>query len=129
MTTARWAGRAMLAAVFVHGGWSTLADTGPREQAAGRLLGRARIAAPWLPADRDLVRLNAVVHVTAGLALAVGARQRQAALILGVSLIPTTAAGHPFWEPGTDRQAQLVQAVKNLGILGGLFVLAAGGRP
>jgi len=122
------AGRVLLAAVFIHGGQRTLADPAPREQAAARLLGRARAAAPWLPPDAALVKANAAVHVAAGLALATGICQRPAALVLAVSLVPVTAAGHPFWEPGDGREAHLIQAVKNAGILGGLVLLAASAR-
>lgn len=41
-------------------------------------------------------------------------------------MLPTTVAGHPFWEidDPAKRSQQRVQFLKNLGILGGLLVVA-----
>jgi putative oxidoreductase len=129
MAPVRWAARALVAGVFIHGGWATLRDPAPRAEAAGPLLARLRAAVPALPGDGTLVRANAAVHLGAGLLLASGACPRPAAGILALSLVPTTAAGHPFWEAGEDRRgAELTSFVKNAGILGALLLLAAGPR-
>jgi putative oxidoreductase len=56
---------------------------------------------------------------------------RAAATGLIASLVPTTLAGHRFWEIDDPKQKsmQLTQFLKNLGLIGGLLlVLAAGGR-
>jgi uncharacterized membrane protein YphA (DoxX/SURF4 family) len=58
---------------------------------------------------------------------------RPAALVLAGSLIPTTLAGHRFWDapdPETRRQ-QTIQFLKNVAMFGGLLLAAAdtGGRP
>jgi uncharacterized membrane protein YphA (DoxX/SURF4 family) len=47
-------------------------------------------------------------------------------MALAVSMVPTTVAGHPFWEidEPVKRSQQRVQFLKNLGILGGLLVVA-----
>jgi uncharacterized membrane protein YphA (DoxX/SURF4 family) len=38
-------------------------------------------------------------------------------------MIPTTLAGHPFWElEGAERKAQEVQFYKNLALIGGLLL-------
>lgn len=131
MTFPRRAGRALVAGVFVHGGLATLRAPAPREQAAAPLLGRLRAAVPGLPSDTALVRTNAAVHLGAGLLLAAGVRERDAAALLALSLVPTTAAGHPFWQPGDParRDTDLAGAVKNAGILGALLLLAATARP
>jgi uncharacterized membrane protein YphA (DoxX/SURF4 family) len=81
----------------------------------------------------DLVRLNAAVQLGAGLLLATGRFPRLAALALAGSLVPTTLAGHRFWEE-SDPQAktnEIHHFIKNLSILGGLLVAAVdtGGRP
>lgn len=118
----------LVALVFIHGGAATLSDPLPRAEAAAALLARVRRSAPWLPADLTLVRVNAATHVVAGALLAAGTWDRQAARILAASLIPTTIAGHPAWaaaDPGT-RADQAIQLGKNLGILGGLLLLACG---
>jgi putative oxidoreductase len=127
MAPVRRAARVLVAGVFIHGGWATLRSPEPRVQDAGPLLARFRAAMPVLPGDGTLVRSNAAVHLGAGLLLACGACPRPAAGLLALSLVPTTAAGHPFWEAGADRRgAELASFVKNAGILGALLLLAAG---
>ena len=123
------AGRAaetMLGAMFVHGGWCTLQDPEPRVRAAGPLLARLRRTAPFLPGDQVLVTVNAAVHVAAGASLATGVLRRPAAAALALSLIPTTVAGHAFWEASDPavRERELIQFGKNLAVLGGLLLAA-----
>jgi putative oxidoreductase len=52
--------------------------------------------------------------------------------VLGASLVPTTIAGHAFWdvEDERDRSAQRMQFLKNAGLFGGLLFAAldTGGR-
>jgi uncharacterized membrane protein YphA (DoxX/SURF4 family) len=125
---ARALGRALIALAFVHGGIATLKDPVPRAEAAADFLADLRRAAPWLPSDLTLVRLNAATHVAAGALLAAGAWERQAAQVLAASLVPTTIAGHPAWaaaDPATQ-EAEAIQLGKNLGILGGLLLLSFG---
>lgn len=126
MSPARKLGRAMVAGAFLHGGGATLAQPAPRTEAAAPLLAALRGVLAFLPPDRYLVRLNAGVHVAAGAALALGVRPRLAATVLALWLVPTTLAGHPFWE-ATDRkqrEMELIQCGKNLGVMGGLLLLA-----
>ena len=80
-----------------------------------------------LPTDTEsLVKIDAAVKIGAGLALALNKFPRLAALLLAGSLIPTTAAGHRFWEyeDPQERAAQRFHFVKNLGLLGGLMITA-----
>jgi uncharacterized membrane protein YphA (DoxX/SURF4 family) len=118
----------LIAWVFLHGGAATLSSPEPRARAAQPFLGRLRAAVPFLPADPTLVRVNAATQVTAGVMLATGTCERQAAWVLAGSLVPTTIAGHPFWS-ATDpasRAAEGIQFGKNMGILGALLLLAHG---
>jgi uncharacterized membrane protein YphA (DoxX/SURF4 family) len=87
-----------------------------------------------LPGDTATwVRINGIVQVGAGVALAVGRCPRVAALALAASLVPTTLAGHRFWEEaeGADRTRQRIHFLKNVSMLGGLLLAAddTGGRP
>jgi uncharacterized membrane protein YphA (DoxX/SURF4 family) len=88
--------------------------------------------ATGLAPDR-IVTVNAGLQVAAGIALGVGLVPRPAAAVLAASLVPTTFAGHRFWEQeGHDARAQhLVQVLKNAAMLGGLLLAATshGGRP
>jgi putative oxidoreductase len=125
---AAWAlGRALLASVFVHGGAATLIDPAPRAEAAADLLAVLRKIVPWMPADLTVVRLNAATQVAAGALLAGGSFERQAAQILAASLVPTTIAGHPAWAADpASRAHEALQLGKNLGVLGGLLLIAYG---
>jgi uncharacterized membrane protein YphA (DoxX/SURF4 family) len=78
------------------------------------------------PSAETLVRVNGAVQIGAGLLLATGRFRRLASLALIGSIIPTTVAGHRFWEetdPATRAQ-QRVHFLKNLGLLGGLILAA-----
>jgi uncharacterized membrane protein YphA (DoxX/SURF4 family) len=90
--------------------------------AADRVLGGLS-----LPAEtKDVVRLNGAVQVAAGALLATGRVPRLAALALVASLVPTTLAGHRFWEE-SDPAAQAGQRIhffKNLSLIGGLLLAA-----
>ena len=52
-----------------------------------------------------LVRVNAAIQLGAAAALATGRAPRLSAMVLAASLVPTTCAGHPFWEATTSRPA------------------------
>jgi len=71
------------------------------------------------------IRINAAVQVAGGLLLAAGRMPRLASAALAASLVPTTLAGHRFWEAqGQERQVQQTQFAKNVGLLGGLILAA-----
>ncbi|WP_426575036.1 DoxX family protein [Aquihabitans sp. McL0605] len=82
--------------------------------------------------DETYVRANGAVQVGAGLLLAFGRVPRVASAVLAATLVPTTFAGHRFWElEGDARRAQQLQFAKNLSLLGGLILAAVdtGGAP
>jgi uncharacterized membrane protein YphA (DoxX/SURF4 family) len=66
------------------------------------------------------------VQVGAGLMFATGKFVRPAALLLAGTLVPTTIAGHPFWnnDDPAARNNNQVHFLKNLGLLGGLLLAA-----
>jgi len=73
-----------------------------------------------------LVKINAGAQLLGAAALATGRCPRAAAGLLAVTLVPTTLAGHRFWEesdPAARAQQQL-QFAKNLSLLGGLMIAA-----
>ncbi len=71
--------------------------------------------------------------MAAGTLLALGRFPRLSALALAATLVPTTLAGHRFWEAGeeTDQAQQRIHFLKNLSMFGGLLIAAAdtAGRP
>jgi uncharacterized membrane protein YphA (DoxX/SURF4 family) len=120
----------MLATVFVVSGVNAVknpAKLAPRAKKMTDRLGPAlRQVHPKIPTDTEtLVRFNGAVHVAGGLAMLTPAR-RLGAAALAASLVPTTLAGHAYWEfeDPADRAQQRSHFIKNLGILGGLILAA-----
>ncbi len=133
MSLTRAIARPLLAAVFLNSGIETLLEPGPRVAKAERMVPKLAESLP-LPDDSEkLVKVNAGVQVAAGLLLAIGPLGRLAAVALALSLVPTTLAGHPFWEEDDPaaRAQQRTQFLKNAGLLGGLLLamLDTEGRP
>ena len=131
MTITRLLARPMLASIFVVGGVNALRNTerhaANAKPVADRVVPLAQKAVPGVPLPTDaatLVRINAGAQLLAAAALATGRVPRLSATVLAASLVPTTFAGHRFWEE-TDPQAkatQRVQFAKNASVLGGLLL-------
>jgi putative oxidoreductase len=131
MTLVRLAARPLLASMFVMGGIDALRTAGKKADAAepvtDRITPLIRKVVPQLPEDpATLVRINGGVQVAAALALATGRLPRISGAVLAATLVPTTAAGHRFWEE-TDpaaKKAQRIHFFKNCSMLGGLLLAA-----
>ena len=123
----------MLASMFLVGGANALRNADAlalrAKPVTERLVPLLRKAAPQLPVPSDpvtLVRLNGAAQVGAGLALATGRAPRLSAAVLAATLVPTTAAGHRFWEESdpTTKTQQRNHFFKNVSMLGGLLIAA-----
>ena len=116
--------RVLTGSTYVLLGFDAWRAPGGRVDMAGPVLARMRKVAPLPDDDEQLVRLNAGVQVVAGAMLALGIYPRLSALALAGSLIPTTLAGHSFWnlEDPAAQKAQRVQFHKNMAMLGGLLL-------
>jgi uncharacterized membrane protein YphA (DoxX/SURF4 family) len=91
---------------------------------------RSAAVLPGISSTEQLVRVDGAAKVLGGVALGLGIFPRLSALGLAASLVPTTLAGHRFWEE-TDpaqRKAQQLHFVKNVSILGGVLLVAFEGR-
>ena len=80
-----------------------------------------------LPKDvEQWVKADAAVKVVAGALFGLGRLPRLTSLALSASIVPTTLAGHRFWEhtDPTERFGQLSNFLKNAGLLGGLLLAA-----
>jgi putative oxidoreductase len=113
-----------LAAVFIYEGWDAVRHPSGRVKQAESVLPIAE-KVPVLPQDAEkLVRINGAVMVGAGTLMALGRFRRLAALTLIGSIIPTTYAGHRFWEEEDEatKAQQRIHFLKNLGLLGGLIL-------
>jgi uncharacterized membrane protein YphA (DoxX/SURF4 family) len=129
MTLVRLAARPLLASMFVVGGIDSLRTAPAKADAAEPVTDRAvpllQKVVPQLPDDpTTLVRINGAAQVVAGLALATGRMPRLSSLVLAATLLPTTAAGHRFWEEKDPaaKKAQRVQFFKNASMMGGLML-------
>jgi putative oxidoreductase len=130
----------MLASTFIWGGAQALrnapalaAKAKPVNDGVRAVAGKVAPQVPVPDDDATLVRINAGVHIAAGLALATGRMPRLSALTLAATLVPTTVAGHRWWEEKDKaaRTSQLTHFFKNVSMLGGLVLAAVDtkGRP
>ena len=72
----------------------------------------------------SLTLADAAAKVGAGVALATGKLPRTAALVLAGSLVPTTLAGHRFWEheDPKERSNHRLHFLKNVALVGALVI-------
>jgi putative oxidoreductase len=131
--------RPLLASPFIFGGLSALKNPQSRVPGAAPIVEQlTEVAEKQLPiqVSKDVeqwVKINAGIHVGAGSLLALGRLPRLSALALATSLVPTTLAGHRFWEHDDpkERFGQTSNFLKNSAMLGGLLIAAVDteGRP
>jgi uncharacterized membrane protein YphA (DoxX/SURF4 family) len=133
MTVSRRIARPMIASMFVVGGVNALRNAPAYAEKAkvvtDRLVPLAKRVAPEAPIPEDpvtLVRVNGAIHVAAGVALATGHFPRLASTALAATLVPTTLAGHQFWNESDPAQKanHRVHFFKNVSMLGGLLLAA-----
>jgi putative oxidoreductase len=115
----RGVGRLMLSGVFIAGGADAVRNPEYPAQKAEEELG---VPKPTLAA-----RVNGATMVAGGAMVGLGYRPRLGPTLLAGSLVPTTLAGHPFWEED-DEQARTNQQIhffKNLAMLGAALLIIA----
>jgi uncharacterized membrane protein YphA (DoxX/SURF4 family) len=124
--SARLAGP-LLASIFIQAGWDAFQNPEGKLKASAPVTGPLSKRLAFVSDEAALVKLNGAVQVGAGVLLATGRLRRLAALVLMGSLIPTTYAGHQFWNQADEasRAQQRIQFAKNMAIFGGLVLTAA----
>lgn len=124
MTLVRRLARPMLAVAFVAAGVDALRRPAARADRAAPLVS-AIADQTGIPDDPELlIRAGGATMTVAGVMFATGRMPRLASTLLALTLLPTTAVGHPFWEE-TDPQAREQERLlflKNLGLLGGALL-------
>ncbi len=120
----RAAGRTALSAVFITGGLKTFKaadqmapvfENTITSWGLGSLQERAGGA-------ENLIKASSGTMVGGGTLLALGLTPRLASTALLGALIPTTLAGHAFWEKdGEEAKKEQIQFLKNLALAGGLL--------
>ena len=120
--------RPLLASIFIYGGIDAFRHPESKAPKADKVIGAVPAVVPGISTTADLVRIDGAAKVIGGVALGLGVFPRLAALGLAARLVPTTLAGHPFWDESDPaaRRAQELQFAKNASILGGVLLAAFG---
>jgi putative oxidoreductase len=133
MTVVRRVARPLLAAMFIDGGLDALRHPATKVAKAAPVV--HKVAGPLhLPDDPELlIRANGAAMVGAGSLFALSKLPRLSALVLAGTVVPTTMAGHRFWEESDPvlKRNQRLHFLKNLGLLGGTLLAAVdtSGKP
>ena len=135
MTLLRSTARTMLASYFVVSGLKAVRDPESLVPAAEPLVDgvvpQIQRFAPeqvssYVPTDaKTWVRINGVLELVGGIALATGKGRRLGAGLLALSLVPTTDRQVPVLESQSDpaeRAADRDHFLKNLSLLGGVLI-------
>jgi putative oxidoreductase len=121
----------MLASMFINGGINSLRNSeylaersAPVTTRLEPIVNKATQSLPVSLDSKQMVQLNGLVHVVGGAMLATGRMPRLSALALAATLVPTTLAGHRFWEESDPQQRanQQVHFFKNVSMMGGLLL-------
>lgn len=114
----RVTGRALISGIFVNSGLGMLKQ--PERYA------KLAAAAFAVPDEPMLARAYGGTMLAAGTSLALGIRPRLSAAVLALALTSNTYVGHAFWKAENEeaRRPQLIHFLKNVGLLGGLLVVA-----
>ncbi len=118
----------MVASIFIVQGYDTFRRPERVAPLAEPVVRPLAERVPAGPANAEqAVRINGAVQMAAGALLALGRFPRLSALAIAGTLVPTTLAGHRFWEAGEDRDQaqQRIHFLKNLSMFGGLLIAAA----
>lgn len=112
-------GRIALALIFLVSGVGKIADWNGTA---------AMMAAQGMPAVPLFLAGAIALEVLGALSIMAGFKTRWGVHALVFFLVPTTYLFHGFWAyQGLELQMQLAHFLKNVGIAGGLLVLAAAG--
>lgn len=109
--------QAALGLPFIALGYAAVKNPGVRVIAAEKI---------GVPHPTLAVQFNGAAMVVGGAALTANILPRAAAAGIAAALIPTTIAGHGFWniDDPAARSSQKIHAWKNLGLIGGLLAVA-----
>ena len=128
MSVLRAVGRPLIASIFIIQGFETMRHPERVAKQAEPIVQSLAGVSEIVPKDTEqAVRINGAVQFAAGALLAIGWAPRLSALAIAGTLVPTTAAGHRYWEEDDPQQRtqQRIHFLKNLSMLGGLLVAVA----
>ena len=127
-------GRVFFVVLFVFSGASKLFDIASTTQAITEKVVLPALLTPYttqlegitgMPTAQLLAILAGAVEVLGGLFIALNIGTRFFALLLVLFVAVTTFYFHNFWDmTGPDRINNMIHALKNLSLIGGLLVIA-----
>jgi uncharacterized membrane protein YphA (DoxX/SURF4 family) len=127
-------GRVLFAVLFVFSGASKLFDIASTTQAiADKVVIPAFVmpytaqieAALGMPTAQLLAIISGIVEIAGGLFIALNIGARFFAWLLVLFVAVTTFYFHNFWDmAGAERINNLIHALKNLSLIGGLLIIA-----
>ena len=130
-------GRILFAVLFVFSGASKLLDLAATAQMTEKVVLPA-IVAPYtaqletitgMPMAQLLAIASGALEVICGLMIALNFGARFFAIILILFIATATFYFHDFWnQTGPEARGNLVHALKNLSLIGALFMIAGSGR-
>jgi len=130
-------GRILFVVLFVFSGASKLLDLSATAQMTEKIVFPA-IVAPYttqletitgMPLAQLLAITSGVVEVVCGLMIALNFGARFFAIILILFVAAATFYFHDFWnQTGPEARGNLVHALKNLSLIGALFMIAGSSR-
>jgi len=130
-------GRILFAVLFVFSGASELLDLSATAQMTEKIVLPA-IVAPYtaqletitgMPMAQILAIAAGAVEVICGLMIALNLGARFFAIVLILFVVGATFYYHDFWnQTGPEARNNLVHALKNLSIIGALFMIVGTGR-
>ena len=112
-------GRILLSAIFIMSGVNKIMnwDATAEQMAAEGMM--------WV---QPLLIGAIVIELAGGLSVLFGCWARVGAALLIVFLVPTTLIFHDFWTcQGQQQQTQMIHFMKNVSIMGGLFLVLGWG--
>ncbi len=131
-------GRVLFAVLFIYSGATKLLGIQATADTLTAKVVIPAIVAPYtqqletfagMPFMQILAIAAGVFEILAGLMIAVNLLARFFAILLIIFLCLTTFYFHDFWnQPAPDNAKTLIDALKNLSIIGALFIIAGYGR-
>lgn len=130
-------GRILFAVLFIVSGASQLLDLTATAQMTGKIVFPAALATytaqlegvTGMPMPQMLAIAAGSLQLICGLMIALNFGARFFAILLILFVAGSTFYYHDFWnQTGADARGNLVHALKNLSIMGALFMIAGHGR-
>ena len=131
-------GRVLLAVLFIVSGASKLFDVTATTQMISDKIAIPAMVATYtsqlegitgMPMAQMLAIAAGVLELLGGLLIALNFGARFFAILLILFVIVATFYFHDFWnQTGPDARNNMISALKNLSIIGGLFIVAGLGR-